>query len=150
MYLTIINSGERNWNALVPELHCVGTAPGRDDLIRQTREAIALALEDQPEHQPRLRGRDDLDAGLLADLDGSEELLWLTPAEMNPVSLEIEQALEKAGITQAELARRLGTSRSAVNRLVNPFYWGHSLDMLRRVAAALEAELEVRLTAKAS
>lgn len=150
MYLTIITSGERHWNALVPELSCIGTAPTRDDLIRQTREAIALALEDQPDIQPQLRERTDLDADLLADLDGSEEILLLSPAEMNPVSLEIEQALGMAGITQAELARRLGTSRSAVSRLVNPFYWGHSLDMLRRVAAALEAELEVRLTARAS
>lgn len=150
MYLTIITSGKHHWNALVPELSCIGTAPTRDHLIHQTREAIALALEDQPEHRPRLRGRDDLGADLLADLDGHEELLFLPPAEMNPVSLEIEQALAAAGITQAELARRLGTSRSAVSRLVNPFYWGHSLDMLRRVARALEAELEVRLTARAS
>ncbi|MEF2276876.1 helix-turn-helix transcriptional regulator [Deinococcus sp. YIM 134068] len=150
MYLTIITSGERNWSALVPELTCLGTAPTRDDLIRLTREAIALALEDQPSAVPRLRNVNDLDADLRSDLDGSEEIVFLTPAEMNPVSLEIEHALKTAGVTQAELARRLGTSRSAVNRLVNPFYWGHSLDMLRRVAAALEAELEVKLTTKAS
>lgn len=150
MYLTIITSGEHHWNALVPELSCIGTAPTRDDLIRQTREAIALALEDQPDTLPRIQSAEDLDADLRSDLDGDEEILFLAPAEMNPVSLEIEQALGAAGVTQAELARRLGTSRSAVNRLVNPFYWGHSLDMLRRVAAALEAELEVRLTAKAS
>lgn len=150
MYLTIVSSGERNWNALVPELHCIVTAGSREDLLRLTRESIALALEDQPKTEPRVRSLEDLNADLRSELDGSEEIIFLAPAEMNPVSLEIEQALEKAGVSQAELARRLGTSRSAVNRLVNPFYWGHSLDMLRRVAAALEAELEVKLTAKAS
>ena len=51
---------------------------------------------------------------------------------------------------QAELARRIGSSRSAVNRLVNPFYWGHSLDVLRRVAEALDAEVQVKFAAKAS
>lgn len=150
MYLTIISSGEHNWNALVPELRCVVTAASRDDLLRLTRESIALALEDQPDTEPRLRTLEDLHADLRGTLEGTEEVIFLAPAEMNPVSLEIEQALETAGVTQAELARRLGTSRSAVSRLVNPFYWGHSLDMLRRVASALEAELEVRLTAKAS
>lgn len=150
MYLTIISSGEHTWSALVPEPTCLGTATTRDGLIRQTCEAIALALEDQPDASPRLRSLEDLDADLRGTLDGSEEIIFLAPTEMNPVSLEIERALEKAGVSQAELARRLGTSRSAVGRLVNPFYWGHSLDMLRRVAAALEAELEVKLTAKAS
>ena len=69
---------------------------------------------------------------------------------MNPVSLEIEQALSAAGLSQAELARRIGSSRSAVSRLINPFYWGHSLDVLRRVADALNAQLQVKFTAKAS
>lgn len=149
MFLTIISSGERNWNALVPELSCIVTAGSRDELLRLTRESIALALEDRPDAASRLRTVEDLDTDLRSDLDGSEEVVFLDPAEMNSVSLEIEQALKETGITQAELARRLGTSRSAVNRLVNPFYWGHSLDILRRVAAALEAELQVKLTARA-
>ncbi|MGI8746863.1 MAG: helix-turn-helix transcriptional regulator [Deinococcus sp.] len=150
MYLTIISSGERNWNALVPELHCIVTAPGREDLLRLTRESIAVALEGAPDAVARIRSAEGLSPGLRAELDGTEELLFLPPAPMNPVSLEIEQALAAAGLTQAELARRLGTSRSAVSRLLNPFYWGHSLDILRRIAAALEANLEVKLTAKAS
>jgi antitoxin HicB len=150
VYLTIISSGERNWNALVPELHCVVTAPNRGELLRLTAESIAVALEDRPDAAPRIRSAAQLSPDLKAELDGSEETLFLAPAPMNPVSLEIEQALSAAGVTKAELARCLGTSRSAVSRLVNPFYWGHSLDMLRRVAVALEANLEVKLTAKAS
>lgn len=146
MYLTIISSGERNWNALVPELHCVVTAANREDLLRLASESIALALEDAPALTSRIHSVDQLSPGLREELDGSEEIVFLDSAPMNPVSLEIEQALRVAGVTQAELARRLGTSRSAVNRLVNPFYWGHSLDMLRRVAAALNTDLEVRLT----
>lgn len=150
MYLTIISSGKRNWNSLVPELNCLGTAANREEMVRLSREAIAIALEDQPHRVAHVQSLDDIDADIRAELDGSEEILFLTPAPMNPVSLEIEQALNSAGVSQAELARRIGSSRSAVNRLVNPFYWGHSLDVLRRVAAALEADLQVRLTARAS
>lgn len=150
MYLTIISSGERNWNALVPELHCVVTAPTREDLLKLARESISVALEDVPVSAPRIVSLSQLSLGLRADLDGSEEILFLEPAPMNPVSLEIEQALSKAGLSQAELARRIGSSRSAVSRLTNPFYWGHSLDVLRRVAEALNSELQVKFTAKAS
>ena len=121
MYLTIISQGKRNWNALVPELHCIVTAPGRDELLKLTRESIAVALEDQPQHVARIRNLETLSADLRAELDGSEEILFLEPAPMNPVSLEIEQALSAAGLSQAELARRIGSSRSAVSRLSIPF-----------------------------
>lgn len=150
MYLTIISSGERNWNALVPELHCIVSAPNREELLKLAGESIAVALEDQPHHIAQIQSFEDLDADLRTELDGSEETIFLDPALMNPVSLEIEQALNAAGVSQAELARRIGSSRSAVNRLVNPFYWGHSLDVLRRVAAALDAEVQVKFAAKAS
>lgn len=150
MYLTIISEGERNWSALVPELHCLGTAKSREEMLSLSREAIAVALEDEPRHIPQIKSFEDLDADLRADLDGSEEIVFLEPALMNPVSLEIEQTLNNAGVSQAELARRIGSSRSAVNRLVNPFYWGHSSDMLRRVAEALDTELQVKFVAKAS
>ncbi|MBB6015157.1 helix-turn-helix domain-containing protein [Deinococcus radiopugnans] len=150
MYLTIVSSGERNWNALVPELHCIVTAPGHAEVLKLAGESIAVALEDQPHHVAQIKSLEDLDTDLRADLDGSEEIVFLNPAPMNPVSLEIEHALNNAQVSQAELARRIGSSRSAVNRLVNPFYWGHSLDVLRRVAAALDAEVQVKFAAKAS
>lgn len=41
-----------------------------------------------------------------------------------------------AGLTQAELARRVATTRSAISRLEDADYDGHSLAMLRRVAEA--------------
>lgn len=150
MYLTIISSGERNWNALVPELHCIVTAPNREELLKLTSESIAVALEDIPITTPKILSAKQLSPGLKAELDGSEEIVFLEPAPMNPVSLEIEQTLNASGVSQAELARRIGSSRSAVNRLVNPFYWGHSLDVLRRVAEALDAEVQVKFAAKAS
>ncbi len=83
------------------------------------------------------------------DLTGlcQAEVVWLEPAPMNPVSLELEQALRARGLSQRELARRMGTTPSAVHRLLDPFYFGHSLESLRRVAEALGVGLEVRLTA---
>jgi DNA-binding XRE family transcriptional regulator len=50
----------------------------------------------------------------------------------------------EAGLTQAELAELVGTSRTVITRLEDDDYDGHSLSMLRRVAAALDKRIEVR------
>jgi DNA-binding XRE family transcriptional regulator len=49
-----------------------------------------------------------------------------------------------AGLTQAELARRIGTSHSVISRLEDDDYEGHSLNLLRRIAEALNYSVEIR------
>jgi ribosome-binding protein aMBF1 (putative translation factor) len=50
----------------------------------------------------------------------------------------------KAGISQRELAKRVGTSASAICRLEASDYEGHSLYKLKRIAAALDRRIEIR------
>jgi transcriptional regulator with XRE-family HTH domain len=49
----------------------------------------------------------------------------------------------EAGLTQRELAARVGTTASVICRLEDADYDGHSLSMLRRVAAAVGRRVEV-------
>lgn len=49
----------------------------------------------------------------------------------------------RRGLTQRQLAERIGTSQSVIARLEDADYEGHSLRMLRRVATALDAHLAV-------
>lgn len=49
-----------------------------------------------------------------------------------------------AGLTQRQLANLVGTTASAICRLENADYEGHSLAMLNRVAAALHRRVELR------
>lgn len=67
------------------------------------------------------------------------------PLEADPVSAEVVGAIRASGLTQAEIARRMGTQQPQVARLADPNYHGHSLDSLRKLAAALGLEVEVRL-----
>lgn len=60
------------------------------------------------------------------------------------VALQISRLREAAGLSQSELAGRLETSQQQISRLESPSYEGHSLSMLRRVASALGAELQIR------
>jgi DNA-binding XRE family transcriptional regulator len=50
----------------------------------------------------------------------------------------------KARLTQQELSVRVGTSKSAICRLENADYQGHSLSMLKRIAEALDKRVEIR------
>jgi ribosome-binding protein aMBF1 (putative translation factor) len=69
------------------------------------------------------------------------------------VNLDIGQlvydARTGADLTQAQLARKIGTTQSVISRLEDADYRGHSLTMLQRIADALNLRLEVRLSAKA-
>lgn len=50
----------------------------------------------------------------------------------------------KAGLSQRELAARIGTSASAVCRLEDADYEGHSISLLKRIAEAFDKRVEIR------
>ena len=56
----------------------------------------------------------------------------------------IYAARMKAGLSQAQLAERIGTKQSVISRLEDADYEGHSLNMLQRIASALGQCLEIR------
>jgi predicted transcriptional regulator len=53
----------------------------------------------------------------------------------------------RAGLSQRDLAKLVGTTASAICRLEDAEYEGHSLSMLRRIAAALNRRVEIRFVA---
>lgn len=59
------------------------------------------------------------------------------------MALEIYQLRTSRGLTEAELASRVGTTQSVIARLEDADYEGHSLRMLQRIEEALGARLSV-------
>lgn len=49
-----------------------------------------------------------------------------------------------AGLTQKELASLVGTSHSVISRVEDDDYQGHSLNLLKRIAEALDRKIEIR------
>jgi len=60
------------------------------------------------------------------------------------IARQIYELREKAGLTQKRLAELVGTTSSVISRLEDSDYDGHSLAMLKRIAAALNKKVEVR------
>jgi ribosome-binding protein aMBF1 (putative translation factor) len=63
------------------------------------------------------------------------------------VARKVYELRSKAGLTQRELAERVGTTPSVISRLEADDYRGHSLSMLRRVAAACGKRVQIRFVA---
>jgi transcriptional regulator with XRE-family HTH domain len=57
----------------------------------------------------------------------------------------IYEARIQAGLTQKQLADRIGTQQSVISRLEDADYEGHSLSMLQAIAKALNQQLQVNL-----
>ena len=60
------------------------------------------------------------------------------------VASMIYELRRKAGLSQRGLAKKIGTTASVICRLEDADYEGHSLTMLRRIAAALGKRVEIR------
>jgi ribosome-binding protein aMBF1 (putative translation factor) len=74
-----------------------------------------------------------------------ERQAGLEEARLNgAIAREIYTLRTKAGLTQRQLAKMIGTTASAISRLEDADYRGHSLPMLQRISAALNRRVEVR------
>ncbi len=63
------------------------------------------------------------------------------------IARKIYELRTKAKLSQAELAKKVGTIQSVISRLEDADYEGHSLAMPRRIASALEKRVEIRFVA---
>ncbi|GEM49849.1 type II toxin-antitoxin system HicB family antitoxin [Deinococcus cellulosilyticus] len=120
----------------------VNSKSTREEVMEALQEAMALALvtlqvdlgRDLPDPTSR---PEDVDT---SDMEAFE-FVHLCPAPVDPVSLELNFALKRSGLSITEVARRMGTSRNAVYRLLDPTYHGHSFDSVRRFAEALSGQV---------
>jgi len=63
------------------------------------------------------------------------------------IAWQIEQAMEAAGVNKSMLARRMQTSRTVVDRMLNATDTGLTLDTVTRAATALGFKVRIDLVA---
>ncbi len=61
------------------------------------------------------------------------------------VAWQIQQAMQKDNVTKMEMAKRMRTSRAALNRLLDPSNDAVTLQTLSRAAHAIGRELRIEL-----
>ena len=61
------------------------------------------------------------------------------------IALQMAEAMQQSGLTKAQLAARLQTSRSQVDRLLQPDNTAITLQSLERLARAVGKQLKVEL-----
>ena len=84
---------------------------------------------------------------ILADIAGHDpkrQQAFEEKVANREVAQRIFELREQAGLSQTELAKRVGTTQSVISRLEDADYEGHSLAMLNRIAAAVERRVEIR------
>ena len=61
------------------------------------------------------------------------------------LSRQVEQAMKDKHFSKAEMARRMRTSRAALDRLLDPEYEAVTLSTLRKAATAVGRQLRLEL-----
>jgi antitoxin HicB len=61
------------------------------------------------------------------------------------VARQVEAAMEQKGLTKAEMARRMHTSRAALDRLLDPDNDAVTIGTLRKAAAVVGREIRLEL-----
>lgn len=124
----------------------VNRRSSKEEVIQELQDAMALAIVslqvDFNRSVPESTSKPED-----VDLEGVEnyEFIYLSPSPIDEVSLELSKALKNSGLSVAEVARRMKTSRNAVYRLMDPTYHGHSFDSIRRFSAALGVPLHFEI-----
>jgi len=111
-------------------------------VVSATYDAIKLDLESDVTNVsliPRPRWHDEEYRQAYMDASVEQGIAW-----------QIKVNRKMRDWSQADLARMLDTQQSAVSRLEDPEYGGHSLDMLVRVAHAFDCALSIKLISYAA
>ncbi len=65
--------------------------------------------------------------------------------EKRVIALQLEDRRKEIGLSKAELARRVGTSRTQIDRILDPHSQNVTIETLRRVAAEMGKRLRLSL-----
>ncbi len=81
------------------------------------------------------------------ELQGNQDLNARFQRELTRLQLanQILKLRESGALSQAQLARKIGTHQSAIARMEQSTYRGYTVATLAKIAAAAGARLEVRL-----
>ena len=122
----------------------LGAANTREEMLEQLPALLVdCFLGTSRNVKPKAQSIDDVDPEAIAGYE-SVETVWVELGYVNPIAQQIWDAMTKAKIRPVELAKRMGITRAAAGKLIDPSRTSsYTLETLERVAQALEMRLEL-------
>lgn len=142
-YAVVIEPSAKGFAVSPVQFPGFATAKCKEEALKLAAQQVALGLL---EREPEPLDVDTLD---LSDYEAGSEVVYIEPAPVNPISLRLEAEIKQQGLSLGEVARRAGLHRPAVSRLINPFYWSHSVQSLKRIAEVLGKDVEITFVSHA-
>ena len=120
-YLAIVAKTDDHYVGFFADpIPAIATAESREALIAKLPELLTGAMLGTSRHvKPDATKLEDADPEALERYE-SVEAVWVDLGYVNPIAQDIWDALVKAKIRPAELARRMGISQTAVSKLIDP------------------------------
>jgi DNA-binding Xre family transcriptional regulator len=115
----------------------------REEVLEQLPEMLLEVKMGKHRHvQPKAQNLTDADPQAIEGYEALETV-WIECGDINPTAQAIHDAMLAAKVRPAELARRMGITRAAVGKLIDPGRTSsYTLETLEKVARALEMQLE--------
>lgn len=117
---------------------CFTQANSKEELEGHAREALSLYLEEARDPKWKVPP---------AKTRKGRSYVWVNPYEDVAVALMIRQARLQAGLTQKQLAKRLGISFQQLQKLETPGKSNPTVKTLAAISEALGGGMEIRLAA---
>ncbi len=117
---------------------CFSDGRDREEALQNAREALSLYLEEarDPEWDvPRARARK------------SRTYVWLSPHENVAIPLMIRRARRAYGLSQRQLAKKLGMTVQQIQKLETPGKSNPTVRTLAAVSRAMGGRLEISVAA---
>lgn len=145
-YLALSGKAEDadNWIAwFADDLPAVATGTTRADALRRLDDMLTDAYFGvKGRVRPHAKSLEEIDPETLEGVE-DVETSWLELGYLNPMAEAIFLAMNHARVGPAEVGRRMGISRAAASKLLDPNRTSaYNLETLERIAAALEMKLE--------
>lgn len=137
LYQAVFRQTSTGWSGFFPDLPgAVATGKSKEQILERLSEALALHLYDMEQEGDHAPLPHSYEAATLKGKYSDAEFAKVSPAELNPLSLEIGKVIDDSGKSLRQIESETGIKYSVLSRLQDPFYWGHSLRSVLAFAQA--------------
>jgi len=129
----------KSYSVIFPDLPgCFSSGLSKDRALSNAREALSLYLEN---------ARDEKWVVPPAKARQHTRFVWITPYTEVAIPLMIRTARRNKGLSQRELANRIGITVQQLQKLETPGKSNPTIKTLSTISEALDSKIDIRLVA---